>query len=387
MAPKAKKIEASTKTSEKGAADGATQSAPIASGDDNVVSKSASAHSDAAAPSDLPTSPSTLPSPHTTTQTIAAATSDAKRLEVDNLALRFDSVDSALSNGLIGRESLDIKNDDFEHQKSGGRPKRWVRKLVNAFAEDYLNEPEDTNKTQPEQKEYYARWQKQAHSSLFAIFKGKDTSHLEKCCWYLFDAIIKAHELGVLTMPANNWSPSKLKCSTRLATTVTIIEKYAPVRLDILRLWHIEEIAANPEAFVKRKLINCWNNLIRAQKYKTKKTSNAAAVQEAGEGEEAQSSADVEEGRDSRVASPSLPQGKDNNTVDGTSNGDNKGKVKAKAKRARSVTPEPRDTEANKKPTITRKRPAGNKAPVALEAKGLSGGRAASAVAEAEQTV
>lgn len=34
------------------------------------------------------------------------------------------------------------------------------------------------------------------------------------------------------------------------------------VRLDILRLWHIEEVAANPEAFVRRKLVNCWKNLI-----------------------------------------------------------------------------------------------------------------------------
>jgi len=242
-------------------------------------------------------------------------------------------------------------------------------------------------------------------STRIVAIKAKDPSHLERCCWFLFDAIIKAHELGVLIMPANNWSPSKLTCSARLAATVAIIEKYAPVRLDILRLWHIEEVAANPDAFVKRKLINCWNNSIRAQKNKTKKT----AVQETGNGEEAQSSADVEEGRDSRVASPSQPPGEDNNTVDGTSNGDKKGmrkgkgnartkrarsaslepgdteaNKKAKAKRARSTSPESRDTETSKKPTTTRRRPTGKKTPVAVATKGCSSGRTAIAGAEPE---
>jgi len=129
MASKSKSIEVGTKTSEtasvsKGASDGATQSAPIDSGNDNVVSKSVCAHADAAATVNLTSSPSTLPLPPTTTQTIAPATSDARRLEVDNLALRFDSVDSALGDGLIGRESLNIKDDDFEHENSGNQGKR-----------------------------------------------------------------------------------------------------------------------------------------------------------------------------------------------------------------------------------------------------------------------
>jgi hypothetical protein len=81
----------------------------------------------------------------------------------------------------------------------------------------------------------------------------------------------------------------------RLAYTVTIIEKYAPVRLDIIRLWHVEEIAASPEDFIKRKLINCWNNGIRAghnaKNKKNKKGGKAAvkeAVKEVDEEEEAQ---------------------------------------------------------------------------------------------------
>lgn len=53
------------------------------------------------------------------------------------------------------------------------------------------------------------------------------------------------------------------------------MEKYALVRLDVLRAWHVEEIAASPEAFIKRKLVNCWNNAHRAEKAKEKKVAGA----------------------------------------------------------------------------------------------------------------
>jgi hypothetical protein len=287
-----------------------------------------------------------------------------------------------------------------------------VKKLMQAFAVDYLGDPEDTRKNSPFQKAWYARWQRQAHVCVVAIFEMKDQSHLEKCCWYLFDAIIKAHELGVLTMAANNWSSSKLKCSKRLAATVAIIEKYAPIRLDVLRLWHIDEVAANPEAFIKRKLINCWTNDIRAEQNAKKKNGGKAVVQVVEDGEEAQAAVDFEEDGEAQdvaaadaeevlephVAVPSkngkqaLPPhtpGKNKTTVDGTKkSGDNtKGKKNTSTKRARSATPEPRDTQANKKPAAARKRPGGKKAPVVAGTKGRSGGKAASAGAEDKQTI
>jgi hypothetical protein len=438
MAPKSKKVETGKVASQpagisKSASEGAPPTAPIVAGDEETPATSQSTHSDTIESSDFPAPPSAsppLPTASHATQAIAPANSGARRLDVASLALQFDTADAALSDGLIGRESLEIKNDDFLREKSGDRPKYWVKKLMQAFAVDYLGDPEDTRKNSPVQKVWYARWQRKAHVCVVAIFEMKDQSHLEKCCWYLFDAIIKAHELGVLTMAANNWSSSKLKCSKRLAATVAIIGKYAPVRLDVLRLWHIDEVAANPEAFIKRKLINCWNNGIRAEQNAKKKNGGKAVVQEAEDGEEAQAAADVEEegeeqavadeeeigeayasadaeedgeaqasadephaasarGKGWKRALPPRAPAENKTTVDGTKkSGDNtKGKKNTTTKRARSATPEPRETQANKKPATARKRPGGKKAPVAVGTKGRSGDKAASAGAEAEQTI
>jgi hypothetical protein len=425
MAPKSKQVETGRAASQaasipKSASEGTPPTAPIAAGDKEAPSTPESAHSDAIGSSDVaaPLSvPSLPPTASGATQAIAPANSNARRLDVANLALVFNTADAALSDGLIGRESLEIKNDDFLREKSGNRPEYWVKKLMQAFAVDYLGDPEDTRKNSPAQKVWYARWQRKAHVCVVAIFEMKDQSHLEKCCWYLFDAIIKAHELGVLTMAANNWSSSKLKCSKRLAATVAIIEKYAPVRLDVLRLWHIDKIAANPEAFIKRKLINCWNNGIRAEQNAKKKNGGKAFVQEVEDGEEAQAAAGVEEdgeeqavadeeddgqaqasadephtasarGKGWKQALPPRAPAENKPTVDGTKkSGDKaKGKKNTTTKRARSASPEPRETQANKKPAVTRKRPGGKKAPVAVGTKGRSGDEAATAGAEAEQT-
>jgi hypothetical protein len=430
MAPKSKKVETGKAASKAArvvagasgsSSDAAPPSVPAVAGDGKTPSTLVKTHTDATgangAPA-VPSNPSSHPSTSDATQAAAPAASDAKHLDVANLALSFDDADSALSDGLIGRESREIKNDDFEQEKSGGRPKYWVKKFMEAFGKDYLVDPEDTKKNRPEQKAWYARWQKQAHKVVVAIFEVKDQSHLEKCCWFLFDSIIKTHELGAITTAAKNWAPSKLKCSVRLAYTVTIIEKFAPLRLDVLRVWHIEEIAASPEDFIKRKLINCWNNGIRAEKIaKSKKAGKAAAQQEVDDDEEAQAAADVEEGGEAQESADvedveedqephasssrakgkrALPSVENKTAADGTEKSGDKGKEKAntrkadnkkaKTKRARSASPEPRDTEANKKPAATRKRPAVKKTPVAAGTKGRSGGKAASAGAEAEST-
>jgi hypothetical protein len=416
MAPKSKKVETGKAASQaasvsKSTTKGALPTAVIA--DEEAPSTLESAHSDAIGSSDVPAPLSTSPPLPTTSnapQAIAPANNSARRLDVGNLALQFNTADAALSDGLIGRESLEIKNDGFLREKSGDRPTYWVKKLMQAFAADYLGHPEDTRKNSPAQKAWYARWQRKAHVCVVAIFEMKDQSHLEKCCWYLFDAIIKAHELGVLTMAANNWTSSKLKCSNRLAATVAIIEKYAPVRLDVLRLWHIDEVAANPEAFIKRKLINCWNNGIRAEQNAKKKNGGKAVAQEVEDGEEAQAAADVEEDGEAHVADaeevsgphvsapskngkralpPHAPESQPTTTVDGAEKSGNKAKGKKNniTKRARSATPEPRETQANKKPATARKRPSGRKASVAVGTRGRSGGKAASAGAGAEQTM
>jgi hypothetical protein len=428
MAPKSKKVETGKAASKAArvvagasgsSSDAAPPSVPAVAGDGKTPSTLVKTHTDATgangAPA-VPSNPSSHPSTSDATQAAAPAASDAKHLDVANLALSFDDADSALSDGLIGRESLEIGNDDFEQEKSGGRPKYWVKKFTEAFGKDYLIDPEDTKKNRPEQKAWYARWQKQAHKVLVAIFEVKDQSHLEKCCWFLFDSIMKTHELGAITTAAKNWAPSKLKCSIRLAYTATIIEKFAPVRLDVLRVWHIEEIAASPEDFIKRKLINCWNNGIRAEKIaKSKKAGKAAVQQEADDDEEAQAAADGEEGAEAQESADleedqetrdtsshvkskqALPPAENKTAADGTEKSGDKGKEKANTrkaekvatkkpntKRARSASPEPRDTQANKKPAATRKRPAVKKTPVAVGTKGRSGGKAAGAGAGAE---
>jgi hypothetical protein len=193
---------------------------------------------------------------------------EPKRLDVSNVTLSFDTISDALSDGLMGREPMTIPADDISLVKTNA--KSWVSKLVAAFGQDYLAAPVDASKRSDAQKLWWARWQAQGHASVVAIFDAetKGDVHLEKSCWHLFDAIVKAHELGFITTPSvnNNALPSKLKCSERLSFIVSTLEKYALVRLDVMRSWHVDEIAANPEIFLKRKITNCWNNGNRAMK-------------------------------------------------------------------------------------------------------------------------
>ena len=184
MAPKSKKVETSAAQSKTAVVSGGASgrpppAAPIVAGHDDTLSSDAMRSSDVPAP--LIPSSSSPPTASNTAQAIPPANSDARRLEVANLALQFQTADEALSDGLIGRESLEIEKDDFQREKSGDRPKYWVKKFMEAFSVDYLGDPEDTKKNSPAQKAWYARWQKDAHAVVVSIFEAKDKSHLEKC--------------------------------------------------------------------------------------------------------------------------------------------------------------------------------------------------------------
>lgn len=209
------------------------------------------------------------------TGTGAANNDDAKRLVVPNTTLHFDTVDAAIGDGLMGRQAITIENDDVAVVKTKANSQVWVNKLVSAFTIDYLSTPEDTTRTSSAQREWFTRWQKQAHATLVTIINGKHPDHLEQSCWHLLSAVLKAHELGIVDA-GGNLAPAKTKCSQRLAFIVSILEKYALVRLDVVRAWHVDEIAANPEAFMKRKLVNCWNNANRAEKAKEEKAKKEA---------------------------------------------------------------------------------------------------------------
>lgn len=200
---------------------------------------------------------------------------DARRLNIPNKTLNYTTIDDALGDGLWGREPMTIKHDDFAAIKNDDDIQAaWASQLIEAYTVDYLSIPEDPTKTTLAQREWFARWQKQAHTTIITLINSKDPKHLEKACWHLLETVLEAHELGVVDA-GGNLTHSKLKCSERLAFIVEILEKYALVRLDVLRAWHVEEIAASPEAFIKRKLVNCWNNAHRAEKVKEKKVAGA----------------------------------------------------------------------------------------------------------------
>lgn len=250
----------------------------------------------AASPSVTPTATVSTPKSATSKTEPAAAghattpvDTDTKRLNINNVSLTFNTIESALSDGLMGREPLSIEDDDIALVKTDTHAKAWVKKLINAFGQNYLTDPEDTTKNTPAQKDWFNRWQKQGHVSVLAIFETstKGPVHLEKSCWHLFSAVVKAHELGVVNAAAKTQgTPSQLKCSARLTYIVTILEKYALIRLDVLRAWHTDEIAANPEAFIKRKITNCWNNGHRAERLTSTKAAKAAEAEaKATEGE------------------------------------------------------------------------------------------------------
>ena len=212
---------------------------------------------------------------------------DAKHLIIPNTTPSYTTIDDALGDGLWGREPMTVEDDDAAAIKNDADSQAaWLTDLMESFTVDYLSIPEDPTKTTSAQRDWFARWQKQAHATLVTIVHAKDPKHLEKACWHLLRTVLEAHELGVVDA-ASNLTPSKLKCSERLAYIVEILEKYALVRLDVLRAWHVEEIAANPEAFIKRKLVNCWNNGHRAEKAKEKKVAgtkrSARDAEEEGE--------------------------------------------------------------------------------------------------------
>lgn len=242
------------------------------------------------------------------TATGTANTHDARRLVVPNATLHYDTVHAAIGNGLMGRKAITIENDDVAVVKIDANSQVWVNKLVSAFTIDYLSTPEDTTKNTKAQREWFTRWQKQAHATLVTIINGKDPNHLEQSCWFLLKAVLNAHELGIVDA-GGNLNPSKTKCSERLAFIVSIMEKYALVRLDVVRAWHVDEIAANPEAFIKRKLVNCWNNGHRAEKAKAEKEAKKAKAEAEKEAKKVASTKrkagkSVEEDEESEVETP-----------------------------------------------------------------------------------
>jgi hypothetical protein len=226
-----------------------------------------------------------------TRTSVAARTAnneDVKRLIIPNVNLNYTTIDAALSDGLMGRVPMIIHNDDAASIKNDPDAQiAWVTELITAFTRDYLTTPEDSSRNSPAQKEWFSRWQRQPHATLVSLINAKDPDHLEKSCWHLLSAVLKAHELGVVDA-GNNLHASKLKCSKRLACIVGILEKYALVRLDVLKAWHVDEIAMNPEAFIKRKLVNCWNNANRAERAKvagTKRGPGEGVEEQTEEGE------------------------------------------------------------------------------------------------------
>jgi len=249
---------------------------------------------EAVVPSSFNVNTNNVPTTTVTVYTRASVTArttnneDAKRLIIPNVNLNFTTIDAALGDGLMGRVPMTIHNDDVASIKRDPNAQTaWVTELMTAFTRVYLTTPEDSSRNSLAQKEWFARWQKQAHATLVSLINAKDPDHLEKSCWHLLSAVLKAHELGVVDA-GNNLHASKLKCSKRLACIVGILEKYALVRLDVLKAWHVDEIAMNPQAFIKRKLVNCWNNANRAERAKTagtKRKAGESVEEQAGEGE------------------------------------------------------------------------------------------------------
>jgi hypothetical protein len=230
----------------------------------------------------LASSDSAAVAPATTSLAPTLTVDEPKRLDTTGATLQFDTIADALSDGLMGREPVTIADDDVSTVKIPSNARSWVEKLVAAFGQDYLAAPVDAHNRSDAQKLWWTRWQGQGHASVAAIFdaESKGVVHLEKSCWHLFDAVVKAHELGFITSPSanNNTLPSKLKCSDRLTFIVSMLEKYALVRLDVMRAWHVDEIAANPEIFIKRKITNCWNNGNRAMKIAAARGEDAATA-------------------------------------------------------------------------------------------------------------
>jgi hypothetical protein len=282
--------------------------------------------------------------------TATANNDDAKRLVVPNATLHFNTVDAAIGDGLLGRQAITIENDDVAVVKIAANSQVWVNKLVSAFTVDYLSTPEDTTKNSSAQQEWFTRWQKQAYATLVTIINGKDSKHLEKSCWFLLKAVLNAHELGIVDA-GGNLTASKTKCSERLAFIVSIVEKYALVRLDVLRAWHVDEIAANPEAFIRRKLVNCWNNSHRAEKAKEEKAKKegqkvAGTKRKAGKSVEEDEESEVQTPVKAKRARKSKADAADDGAKNDDKSNKSKSTTKTTTKHPRSaLTPDSDDKE------------------------------------------
>ena len=144
------------------------------------------------------------------------------------------------------------------------------------------------------------------------------------------------------------------------------MEKYALVRLDVLRAWHVDEIAANPEAFIKRKLVNCWNNGHRAEKAKAKTAQKGAEVAGAK-----RAASVVDEQGEGHQAPPGKGKGKKarKSLAGAATDGEAKSDGKTGIKHSRSaLTPHSDDKESTPS-----KRPANLKASSADDVKANSG--------------
>lgn len=214
-----------------------------------------------------------------------------RRLPISNRPLHYSNTTEALRDQTMGRKRFVLEEDDWQETKRDDNARRWIKQLVNAFGTDYLEGPTQPSRQSEQHKIWFKRWQKSGNRVAAILFHNKGQLYLERCCWAVFDAVIKIHELGTFTTDAQ-WQPNKtLKCSDRLARVVELIEQYALIRSDVLRGENntITDLVANPDAAIKRKLVNCWNNFNRS--YRNEKLRSNKALKgesEANEGDSAE---------------------------------------------------------------------------------------------------
>ncbi|KAM0717180.1 hypothetical protein Q7P37_007032 [Cladosporium fusiforme] len=220
--------------------------------------------------------------------TTAPDADDARHLQIVDQPLHYTSVADAFS-ATTGRTAVQIDNDDWQEVKRDVNSRLWVKAMVDAFGEDYLDMSPNPKRQDDEATANFRRWQKKGNDTAVILFKSKKQIGLERCCWTVLDTTIKMHELGSYTTDLQLTVDTSLTCTGRLAKVVELIEQYSLIRVDILKeeVNNINHLISDPIAFIKRKIANCWNNFSRAKGNKKGGKSNRGRPAKATQDENA----------------------------------------------------------------------------------------------------
>lgn len=211
-----------------------------------------------------------------------------------------DSLDLAQAEiYLIIRSPLKLRGKDDIDEVLTNRT-RWIDLIFNAMDDDYEEPPAHLT---PEKRDQFIAMQKanrrKLHHFLYkylpTIGKNADTWTNARAM-QVFDLVVEAHANGGPRSIDSIQPNVRMKCSERMQEVISVIQRKAILRYDVVKGQRLYQIIANPKIAATKKESNKTCNTVKAGVYERGKlVAETSASRNAGEGPDDQEEMDDEE--------------------------------------------------------------------------------------------